>query len=99
MRRYSDIPLTMAPEGEKMYRTTRYPDIPRDFSDVYVYTTIGDRYDILAQQYYGDSSLWWIISRANSNLIQNSLTPPVGTQIRIPTQISSILKKFAQINN
>lgn len=98
MRRYSQIPVRKSPEGGQMYRTTRYPEIPRSANDVYVYTTIGDRFDTLAQQYYNDSSLWWIISIANDNLNQNSLTPPVGSQIRIPSNPSPILAEFESIN-
>ena len=98
MNRYSNIPKTISPDGNKIYRTVRYPDIPRSKSDTYVYTTIGDRFDTLAQQYYGDSSLWWIISIANDNLNQNSLTPPVGSQIRIPSNPSPILAEFESIN-
>jgi hypothetical protein len=52
----------------------------------------------LAQQYYNDSSLWWIISIANDNLNQNSLTPPVGSQVRIPSNPSPILAEFESIN-
>jgi hypothetical protein len=98
MRRYSQIPVKKSPEGKQMYRTTRYPEIPRSVNDVYVYTTIGDRFDTLAQQYYNDSSLWWIISIANDNLNQNSLTPPVGSQVRIPSNPSPILAEFESIN-
>ena len=81
-----------------MYATTRYPEIPRSFSDIYVYTTIGDRYDGLAQIYYGDSSLWWIISIANSSLSQNSLIPPVGSQIRIPSNPNPIIADYEILN-
>jgi hypothetical protein len=56
------------------------------------------RFDTLAQQYYNDSSLWWIISIANDNLNQNSLTPPVGSQVRIPSNPSPILAEFESIN-
>jgi hypothetical protein len=99
MDRYSQIPETKSPTGKQMYETVRYPDIPKTFDDIYVYTTIGDRFDILAQQYYGDSSLWWIISIANDNLYQNSLTPPVGSQIRIPSNPNPILSEFKLINS
>ena len=81
-----------------MYATTRYPEIPRSFSDIYVYTTIGDRFDTLAQQYYGDSSLWWVISISNDNLDQNSLTPPVGSQIRIPVNPTPVVAEYKRIN-
>ena len=63
------------------------------------YSTIGDRFDLLAQQYYKDSSLWWIISTANETLPQNSLYILTGTQIRIPTDISNILNEEKIINN
>lgn len=98
MARYDNIPTTKSPNGKRMYQTVRYPEIPRSFNDIYVYTTIGDRYDTLALQYYGDPSLWWIISNANGTLVQNSLTPPLGSQIRIPSNIDSILTKYEVIN-
>ena len=78
MRRYNNIPETHGPEGNLMYKTVRYPEIPRSFSDTYVFVTDGDRYDTLALSYYKDASLWWIISIANAKTTQNSLTPPRG---------------------
>ena len=99
MKRYSNIPIKKTQSGQRMYTTTRYPDIPRSFEDTYIYTTVGDRFDTLAQEYYGDSSLWWIISIANNNTIQNSLTPPVGSQIRIPSNPTPIIAEYEIINN
>ena len=81
-----------------MYKTVRYPKVPRLSTDVYVFTTIGDRFDTLAQQYYQDSSLWWIISIANSELTQNSLTPKIGSQIRIPSNPPPILAEYDVLN-
>ena len=98
MARYSNISKTKAPDGEQMYTTVRYPEIPRSENDIYVYTTIGDRFDTLALQYYGDSSLWWIISNANGKLNQNSLTPPVGSQIRIPSNPTPTLAAYRSLN-
>jgi len=98
MARYTNIQKTIAPDKEQMYITVRYPEIPRSFSDIYVYTTIGDRFDTLAQQYYNDSSLWWIISNANGKLNQSSLTPPIGTQLRIPSNPTPILAAYNKLN-
>ena len=98
MRRYNNIPIIDSPDGKKMYTTVRYPEIPRTFEDTYVYTTDGDRFDTLAQQFYNDSSLWWIISIANEGLQQNSLNPPVGSQIRIPANPTPIIAEFKEIN-
>mgnify|MGYP003122921471 FL=1 len=98
MRRYSRIPTTTDLKGNRMYKTVRYPEIPRTFNDIYIYTTIGDRFDTLAQQFYQNSSLWWIISIANGTLNQNSLTPSVGSQIRIPSNPSPIIAEYEALN-
>jgi len=98
MNRYSPIPTKTSTEGKKIYKTVRYPEIPRLFSDTYIYTTIGDRYDTLSEQFYGDSSLWWIISLANNTLKQDSLTPPPGTQLRIPSDPSPTIAEYELLN-
>lgn len=98
MNRYSEIPITSSAKGNQIYETVRYPKISRLNNDVYVFTTIGDRYDTLAQQYYGDSSLWWVISNANGKLRKDSLTPPVGSQIRIPANPTITIADYNEIN-
>jgi phage tail protein X len=97
MNRYQNIPITIV-NKKRAYQTTRYPEIPLSENDTYVITVQGDRFDILAQQYYGDSSLWWMISIANETLSQNSLIIPEGIQIRIPSNVSEVLNLFKQIN-
>ena len=85
--------------GIKYYGTTKYPVIPYTSDDLYVITQEDDRFDQLAQQYYGDSSLWWIISLANPQFNQGSMYPPLGVQIRIPTNISAIITQYEAINS
>jgi hypothetical protein len=106
MNRYQNIPQTVI-NKRPLYRTSRYPEVPLSSDDIYVYTTQGDRFDILANQYYNDSSLWWIISIANtgtagtaspSDLPQNSLVIPEGIQIRIPAYPQSVIDAFKLIN-
>jgi hypothetical protein len=100
MNRYQYIKIEKNLEtGVKQYRDSKYPSIPLSPTDIYVVTTIGDRYDLLANQYYGDSTLWWIISSANSLLPQNSIFISVGTQIRIPTDINNILTSYNNLNS
>ena len=107
INRYKNIPKTKI-DGKVVYKTSRYPEVPLSDSDIYVYTSQGDRFDILAQQYYNDSSLWWVISIANTsnsgnnlptNLPQNNLVIPEGIQIRIPSNPMSILEAFNEINS
>jgi len=104
MGRYNEIGLTrsLSPEGKqgkRLYKTVKYPDIPLSISDIYVYAEESDRYDQLAQTYYGNSSLWWIISCANSSFSQNSYFPPLGVQIRIPQNIGRIQTEYYRLNN
>jgi phage tail protein X len=98
MNRYQDIPQTKI-DGKVVYKTSRYPEIPLSPDDIYVYTVQGDRFDILAQQFYQDSSLWWVISIANANILnQSSLVIPGGIQIRIPASYIDVIRSFNSIN-
>jgi phage tail protein X len=96
--RYQNIPIEKI-NGKRVYQTVRYPEIPLNENDTYVYTTQGDRFDILAQQYYKDQSYWWIISIANAQLFQNSIVIPEGIQLRIPSDLVGILSSFNLLNS
>jgi hypothetical protein len=106
MNRYQTIPITII-NTKPSYQTTRYPEVPLSDNDIYVYSTQGDRFDVLASQYYSDQSLWWIISIANtatagtslpSDLPQDSLIIPEGLQIRIPANYAAVLTSFKNLN-
>ena len=107
MNRYKNIPVIKI-DNKPNYQTTRYPEVPLNDNDTYVYSTQGDRFDVLANQYYGDKSLWWIISIANtatagtllpSDLPQDSLIIPEGLQIRIPANYVDVLNSFKNLNS
>jgi hypothetical protein len=98
MNRYQDNRILTTVRGKQYYATTLYQNIPLSNTDLYVNTTVGDRYDLLAQQFYGDSSLWWIIPMANNQLVKDSLFPPVGLTIRIPSNVGNIVTEFRLIN-
>lgn len=98
MARYNTSQILRDRDGKRYYGPTKYPTIPASFSDNYVITQAGDRFDILAQQYYQDSSLWWVIASANDLLDQSSYFPPIGVQLRIPTNISEIISNFEVLN-
>jgi hypothetical protein len=99
MNRYQNIPKTKI-NGKDVYVTSRYPEVPLSENDIYVITTQGDRFDTLAQQFYKDSSLWWIISIANTDkLNQSTLIIPPGIQIRIPANYSAVISDFNLINS
>lgn len=97
MRRYNNLGLIVSDE-EKVYRSNPiYPSTPPSPEDFYVITSVGDRYDTLAQTFYGDSSLWWIISSAN-NYSRGSLVVQPGVQLRIPANKAKAIELFNNIN-
>lgn len=57
------------------------------FMDTFNYTehiiVYGDRLDLLADKYYNRPDLWWFIMDHNPE-IQDPLSIPAGTTIRIP---------------
>lgn len=97
MNRYENIKQLTTTGGITYKTNTIYPEVPPSENDFYVITSAGDRYDTLAQQFYSDYSLWWIIAAAN-NSQQASLNVEPGVQIRIPANPSQILAQFNQVN-
>jgi len=97
MNRYQFIPKRKSNKKE-YYANAKYPIVPLQNTDIYVITNKTDRFDTLANQFYGDKSLWWVISLANQSLKQNSLFIPAGSQIRIPINPTSIVNEYNNDN-
>lgn len=74
---------------KEMVSTTYYPTIPYRDSDIYIYSKANHRLDILAYDYYGDQTFWWVIARAN-NLGKGSFMIPPGIRLRIPFPIDTL---------
>jgi hypothetical protein len=86
--------------GTVYYRNAKYPEIPLSENDIYVLTDFGDRLDLLANQFYNDVTLYWIIAAANPNEVSfGSLFVDEGTQLRIPVNISSIIDSYIELNS
>ena len=66
------------------YNTTIYKDVPEKNSDTYLLAQDGDRLDNLANQFYGNSHLWWFLARVN-NL--KTMNVPAGTSLRVPASV------------
>tara|TARA_R100001126_G_C4876746_1_gene176414 strand:- start:1528 stop:1836 length:309 start_codon:yes stop_codon:yes gene_type:complete len=84
---------------KRFYKYIKYPEIPEDISDIYIITRIGERLDLLANKYYQNPDLWWVIMKANPNkLRRDSFFMPVGIQIRIPSNLDFIIRDFENLN-
>lgn len=97
MDRYQTI-NTIIVDKKPIFKIIRFPDIILDENDIYVTSQFGDRYDLLADDYYQDITLYWVISRANTHLNQNSLLIEPGKTIRIPINISDIISQYKALN-
>jgi nucleoid-associated protein YgaU len=99
MKRYDNQNiLTTENTNIPYYKGKYYPNIPLSESDVYVITNVGDRLDALAYAYYRDATLWWVIAMANNNITKGALYPAPGTQLRIPTDLTTVLNQYRQFN-
>ena len=86
--------------GIEYFAGAIYPRIPLSKSDIYVTTTIGDRLDLLAHQFYSDVNLWWVILSANPDVIRrDSYALKSGLEIRIPANPMGAVKMFKSLNN
>ena len=86
-------------DRKRTYKALKYPEIPLSINDLYVITNDGDRLDLLANQFYQDVDMWWIIATANPGVVKRdtfNLKP--GLQIRIPTSTQGIIQEFEELN-
>lgn len=90
--RYDTKNIKRFDNGKRVLKTTIPKSIPKRDDDIYVITQETDRLDLLANEYYGDSRLWWIIAQAN-NINGVNIGLDAGVQLRIPKN------KFDVINN
>jgi hypothetical protein len=95
--RYKYTSIKTTKKGKRVFRPTMYPKIPIQDSDVFIYPKFGDRLDTLAQKYYEDMSLWWIIAKAN-NLDEAHIGLEVDKQIRIPINITFIINRLKDMS-
>jgi hypothetical protein len=83
MNRYQDLLIVNDTNGRRKYVTTFIPYFDKSDNDIYVITDDSDRLDLLADQFYEDSTAWPIIATAN-NIGLGTLNIEAGKQLRIP---------------
>ena len=103
MSRYNNTKIKLSnktsyrPYSKQKYLTTIYDRVPFSNSDLYVITQEGDRLDLLAGQYYEDTTMWWIIANAN-NIGKGTLVVPPGLQLRIPQDVEENITHYNELN-
>ena len=97
-RRYENIGTYTTGDGKVIYLPTKYPSVTTASNDFYIITQATDRLDLIATDFYGDSTLWWVIAMAN-DLPGDSLFTTPGFQLRIPGNLSNAVQEFNDLNS
>ncbi len=99
MNRLRKIPVLRRDNRKRYFVPLKYPEIPLSADDLYVITTTGDRLDLLANQFYNDIRLWWIIAAANPNIIRrDSFALAPNIELRIPSNEQDIIDNYEDLN-
>ena len=83
MGRYTTTAVIQEMNEQRRFASTIIPNIPTSAEDIYIQTTSIERLDKLANKFYGDSTLWWVIAAANF-LGKGTVVIPQNTTLRIP---------------
>jgi len=85
MSRYVVTKTIKDDNGKRKKATTIFPNIPVNENDQFIITTTADRLDKLADIFYDDQNLWWVIAASNG-LGKGTLIVPANTKLRIPVK-------------
>lgn len=92
MSRYDNLNTILKTGKGQVYDSALLQHVEPTDTDIVVITAMGDRLDLLANEYYGDSSMWWVIASKN-NLTEIDLTLSEGIVLRIPSSAEAALLK------
>ena len=85
MSRYLTTKQRKDSNGKRIASTTIISAPPPASADIYIQTTSPERLDLLADQFYSDPTMWWIIASANG-LGKGTLFAPENIRLRIPSK-------------
>ena len=85
MSRYKTTTVIQDSDSQRRLSTSMISGIPVSTSDIYIQITSIERLDKLANKFYGDSTLWWIIAAANF-IGKGTIVIPTNTVLRIPSK-------------
>ena len=86
MNRYSTARIIKDPDLKRYLTTVIIPVQPLESDDIYIQTTSPERLDRLANNFYQDATMWWVIAAANG-IGKGTLMVPANTRLRIPDKM------------
>ena len=94
--RYNKSRIFRDDNGKQYLNRIEYPPIPIRDTDIFIRGIFGQTFINLANKYYGDKDLWWVIARANNQSDSIYMIP--GKEYRIPQRVNDILQEFNLLN-
>lgn len=94
--RYNKSKIFQDDNGKQYLNRIEYPTIPIKDTDVFIRGVFGQSFMNLANEYYGDKDLWWVIARANNQSDSIYMIP--GKEYHIPQRVNDILQEFNLLN-
>jgi hypothetical protein len=94
--RYNTSKILRDENGTRYLNRVEYPSIPIRDDDIFIRGVFGETFMNIANRFYQDKDLWWIISRANNQ--GDSIYTVPGKEYRIPQNINLILQELEQLN-
>ena len=91
--RYQNIGTQKSENGKIIYLPVKYPSLAPSNNDYYIIAREEDRFDLIASDFYGQPTYWWVVVMAN-DLPGDSMYAPPGTQLRIPGNLTDALSAY-----
>jgi hypothetical protein len=84
--RYTTSTILKNENGKQRLSTSITPVVTLSSNDIYIQTTSPERLDRLANNFYQDATMWWVIAAANG-IGKGTLMVSANTRLRIPDKM------------
>jgi len=84
-------------DGKQQYASFVFPSFEENPDDIVIEVDEYSRLDILAEQFFNDATLWWVLAVYN-NIGEPSLYVNDRTILRIPNDIQTVFTKIKELN-
>ena len=84
-------------DGKLQYESLVLPNFEESSDDIVISISEAKRLDAIAEQFFGDPTLWWVIAVYN-NLGEASLSVKDVKYLRIPNDIQTVYDKIKELN-
>lgn len=85
-------------DGVQQYTSLNLPSFSETSDDIVINVSRGTRLDMLAQQFFGDATLWWVIAMYNNIGDASLYLRDDISYLRIPNDIQQVFNEIKSLN-